>query len=135
MAPTWAVPQRPLVTATTPFCKAGHSAKQFSCLHPLTAKEAAKNWSYPGVSWQRACRNLATTAALRPALAHTAPALGAPALPLQPCQVCCSATPHGNQQSLFTKELLRSNLPLICIWDLSQSLLVQVSCVRTCPLL
>lgn len=64
----------------------------------------------------------------RPALPHTAPALGAPALPLQPCSV-----PHhaGNQQSLFTKELLRSNLPLIYIWDLSQSLLVQASRVRT----
>lgn len=59
-----------LVTAITPFCKAGHSTKQFSCLHPLTAKEAAKNWSYPAVSWQRAQRNLATTAALETRTQH-----------------------------------------------------------------
>lgn len=92
------VPHRPLVTARTPFCKAGHSTKQFSCLHPLRAKEAAKNWSYPAVSWQRARRKLATTAALEtcPATHSTCSGSTSPAFTAVQC-----ATPHWESTEPF----------------------------------
>lgn len=111
---------RPLVTAITPFCKAGHGTKQFSCLHPLTAKEAAKNWFYPAVSWQRAQRNLATSAALEtcPATHNTCFGNTSPAFTAMPGLLQC-VTPRWEPTKPFYQELLGSHLPLICIWDLS----------------